>query len=228
MTSGSYVCGARLWNAGSKFQTLVTSLLVNKKLKWKYPLSYWNKRNMVVTKLVGFIFRHFGPAFPCGKREKRALFSWWHLRKRYPSLIFSDDSKMPTLGSTGSSGNLGKCCFQLDVGPSGWDFPCPHWTSVMDSIYLDSSVRNVESNMWRVKAQMNMCSGAVLSRPLLTANGIIGHDRNYIHREQMPGWDFAHARYESESVYIAHNRRHIFVCRDPSKSASIPRQINIK
>ena len=31
-----------------------------------------------------------------------------------------------------------------------------------------------------------------------------------INGEQMPGWDFAHARDESESVHFAHVRRHIF------------------
>ena len=46
----------------------------------------WNKWNILVAKLVGFveicIFRHFVPAFPCEQQEKRALFSWWHVRQR--------------------------------------------------------------------------------------------------------------------------------------------------
>ena len=29
----------------------------------------------------------------------------------------------------------------------------------------------------------------------------------------MPGLDFAHARYESESLHVAHIRRQLFACR---------------
>ena len=69
----------RLWNADSNFQTLVTILLVHKNIMCEYPCLSWNKRNILVTKLVGFveiyIFRHFVPAFPCEQREKRALLS---------------------------------------------------------------------------------------------------------------------------------------------------------
>ena len=42
-----------------------------------------------------------------------------------------------------------------------------------------------------------------------------------INGEQMPGWDFAHARDESESIKFAHVRRHLFARRRPIISMKI-------
>ena len=86
----------------------------------------WNKRNVLVTTLVGFvelfIFLHFVSTFPCENWEKRALFSWLHVRKKNWSLIFSDNRKMPTHGSTTPLGNSASLVSDWTIGPLGWDF----------------------------------------------------------------------------------------------------------
>ena len=38
----------------------------------------------------------------------------------------------------------------------------------------------------------------------------------FMNREQRPGRDFAHACDESEYIYFAHARRHIYACRGPN------------
>ena len=81
----------------------------------------------MVTKWIGFveifIFRHFVSAFPCEQQEKRELFSWNHVRKRI-DYWFS-----VTIGKCQSSGQPLQC--ETRKG-----FSCPHWTTMMDSIFL--------------------------------------------------------------------------------------------
>ena len=63
------------------------------------------------------------------------------------------------------------------------------------------------------KAQISLCIHAVWTVPsLLTESFDI---IVCINEEQMPGWDFAHVQYESESVHFALIRRWIFLWRGP-------------
>ena len=75
MTAGFHICVERRF----KFSNACNLYLWTKTNTSMHCLS-WNKRNILITKLVGFvelfIFRHFVPTIPCGKWEKRALFLW--------------------------------------------------------------------------------------------------------------------------------------------------------
>ena len=69
-------------------------------------------------------------------------------------------------------------------------------------------------HVWSAKAQISLRdaqSDQGLRCPLTYSFDII----ECINGEQMPGWDFAHARDESESVHFAHVWRHRFAWRGP-------------
>ena len=69
--------------------------------------------------------------------------------------------------------------------------------------------KRILGQMQTARAQVSMRIRAVWSASLLSANCPFD-TIECINGEQMPGWDFAHAWDESESVHFAHDQRHLF------------------
>ena len=85
--------------------------------------TFW-LQNKLVLLLFFFIFRHFVPAFPFEKREKRALF-FYGMREKESIIVFNDNKKMQTLGSTAPVGNSASFVSHWNAGSASWDFLVP-------------------------------------------------------------------------------------------------------
>ena len=78
-------------------------------------------------------------------------------------------------------------------------------------IYMGRAMRKCIFGLVRTaKSQISLHIRAVWSGTLLSAKRIIRQYRRY-QQEQMPGWDLAHVRDESESVHFGYAGRHVFV-----------------